>query len=664
MAKAGGISTEDRQAYRARIADDVRWRRPELKTAEFVWSLLGEWDWLPPVRLKDLLPKRGCTEDDIRIAKQSLVVALDCAISTSGRVVRGRDGSRVMLTKNVLFDALASRWSRRYRKTRRTGARVSYNMRTKTVDRALRELVLAGLRFDTLWLIVTGLWSQSGLNRLFYVRRRGGKGHALGYSVDVNVGSVAFEAFEAALEADAQYRCRRQQWPLLLADDPRPQRRPIRQRVCAERSYNVVNLGTESERILSILEDARVEFDVELFRQDYKARENKYLQATAEPRRVRTAEETRQYRKLEGFVEAWRRLYRQTETLPSRVWIRSRFFRGTNRRYHAANFWPETAPKEFRARWFSLPVYDPGEPASYEQIGPDDFVKVEASIPPHTAPGRYVERDVVTSQIQTLAVFLGIEKLETLATADLKGWLVDRIWTQHLETPGGLLENGEDGYEGKSDERLIAFAKAHLNRFYGGALNEIVRKCGRDEAKYGPGWKTTRGLQAKRTIKRGTKTVVQAKSGVTEAADRAEAFFLGLPPWIDDLDTFLGACRQLAAACPEGVVFHDPLEKEIEVRWNHARRGIKHVGHEEIEVRPWGKNTSKGFVPLPAGTIDVAELRRFVTPCLTHMLDSYFSSLVLQGLRDSGVINIVALHDCWLIPETLPVYRTRFLGHS
>src|SRR5262249_49113400 len=153
MAKAGGIPTKDRQADRADIADDVRWGRPKLATAERIWGRPETGDGLPPVRLGHLLPKRGCTDDDIRIAKQSLVVVLDCAISTSGRLVGDRD---VMLTKNVLFDALAARWSRQYRQARRTGARVSYDMKTETVVDAIHELALAGIRFNALWQIVAG----------------------------------------------------------------------------------------------------------------------------------------------------------------------------------------------------------------------------------------------------------------------------------------------------------------------------------------------------------------------------------------------------------------------------------------------------------------------------------------------------------------------------
>jgi hypothetical protein len=37
------------------------------------------------------------------------------------------------------------------------------------------------------------------------------------------------------------------------------------------------------------------------------------------------------------------------------------------------------------------------------------------------------------------------------------------------------------------------------------------------------------------------------------------------------------------------------------------------------------------------------------------MLDSYFSSLVLEGLRSAGISDVVALHDAWLVPEALPV---------
>jgi len=638
--KKRGVTPEERRDYLARLGSAAAQRLPTDPTADFVWSLLeGQ---VPPALMADLIPK----PEHIRTAKQSLVVALDCAVALGDR--------GAMLTKNALFDALAHRWSPAFQEARRRGARVSYDMKRETIERAMRELLIAGVRFDALWKIVTRPESTSGLNRLFSVRRAGGKGHALGYSVDLTVDSTLLAEFERAIEHDEQYRRQPQPWPLLLAENWAPSRRRTRQQVCEEQPYNVVNLGEGSERVLSILEGARVKFDVETFRADYEAKRALYLRSRAEPYRVdRTPDERRQYRKLKGFVEGWRRLYRQTETIPvetvdmgpyeppgkvpRRVWIRSRFSRGLNRRYHAVNFWPERAPKEFRARWFSLPAHVPETDYTTPGNGPHEPEEHE-TVPAHTAPGRYVERDIVTSQVQTLAVFLGLRDLEARAVSKhpkLKEWLADRLWAQHLESGGRLLAKGYASADGGYDEKLVSFAKAHLMHFYGGRLSGIVRKCGKDATKYGPGWQTGRG-------------------GVTEAVDHATEFFVALPEWTNALTIFHAACRKLAEK-RGGVIFHDPLDRETEIRWNHAQRGTVHVGHHELEIRPSGKGTAKSFVSLPAGTIDRPKLQRFLTPCLTHMLDATFSSLVVERLHAAGHTDIVALHDAWLVAETMPV---------
>ena len=228
-------------------------------------------------------------------------MALDCALTVEDR--------KAMLTKNTLFDALAQHWSRQYRRARRRGARVSYDMRRETVERALREL-LAVVRFDTLWGLVAGRWSRAALNPLFSIRRISKDGHPLGYRVEV-MGTSALRSFEDAIEADGQYR-RRQKWPLLLADDWTPRHRQIRQHVCEEQPYNVVSLGEASERVLSILEDAAVAFHVETFRDDYETL-SAYLKSGHRPS---TRAQWRNYRKLVAFVARYRRVYRQTETIP------------------------------------------------------------------------------------------------------------------------------------------------------------------------------------------------------------------------------------------------------------------------------------------------------------------------------------------------------------
>src|SRR5262249_23213699 len=162
-------------------------------------------------------------------------------------------------------------------------------------------------------------------------------------------------------DSDGQYQRRRPQWPLLLDNDWKPlQRRPVRQEICAEQPYNAVTLGEGSERILSILEGTRVRFNVEVFRDDYETLRD-YLRMHPRPS---TDGQRRNYRKLDGFVSAYRRLYQQTKSVPVEIieeweqwsdrpgdggfvpqslprtpWIRSQFFRGLNRRYHAKHFW-------------------------------------------------------------------------------------------------------------------------------------------------------------------------------------------------------------------------------------------------------------------------------------------------------------------------------------
>jgi hypothetical protein len=639
----------------------------------------------------------------VLVAQQSLVVALDAAITSADQSAK--------LTRNTLFDALARRWSPSYRRARRRGARISYDMTKATIEGAQREL-LAVVRFDTLWRIVAGAWSQrsrtdgqpgGALNPLFWVSRASGEGHARGFRVHARLGSPALEAFEAMVERDGQYR-RQQKRPLLFAEDDavaeqlwKPRKRPVRHETCAEQRYNVVNLGDRSERVLSILEGTWVQFNVEEVRADYEAALTALEKSKLDRDERRTIgdalrsgaevtdaqrEQLREHRRLRAFVSGYRRVYRQTELIPvetdeipyefgdhwdsfaisrpRRVWIRSHFFRGLNRRYHAANFWPERTPKQYRDRWFSFMVHVPGyvahvgiDPA--EPFASEEFVSVSADF----VPGAYVERDVATSQIQTLAVFLGDTELERLAASErptLKQWLAERAWTQHRD----LLA---DGYEGPDDPRLVSFIKAHLNYFYGGDIAGIIRKCRRDAQTYGPGWRTSRGIWARPAIKPGTKHVVLARGGVGEATDRAVQFLTGLPAWADTLETFLAACRVIAekgATSGAGVVFPDPLDGS-EIQWNPAQRGTTRVGHDEIEIRPWGKDTNVPgkrkpvFVPLLPGTVDLSELQRMVAPCLTHTLDAYFSSLVLEQLQAQGVRDVVALHDAWLVPATVAV---------
>ena len=44
-----------------------------------------------------------------------------------------------------------------------------------------------------------------------------------------------------------------------------------------------------------------------------------------------------------------------------------------------------------------------------------------------------------------------------------------------------------------------------------------------------------------------------------------------------------------------------------------------------------------------------------LAPCLVHMLDAYFSSLVMAKLHETGVRDFVGIHDCWLVSKGIRI---------
>src|SRR5262245_11957321 len=175
--KLGPVSAKERREYRSRYGGR-QWNQPTPATASSVWTLLAK---ELPVQIDSLMPKRRRPAEDATsamIAKQSFLVALDCAL------VAGADGR--MLTLNSIFDSLARRWSVHFRRAMRGGAGTAYDMREETIKAAWRDLLCAGVRIDTLWSIVAGRWSQDRLNPLYSVARMAGKDRARGWRVSVN----------------------------------------------------------------------------------------------------------------------------------------------------------------------------------------------------------------------------------------------------------------------------------------------------------------------------------------------------------------------------------------------------------------------------------------------------------------------------------------------
>src|SRR5262249_19491604 len=184
-----------------------------------------------------------------------------------------------------------------------------------------------------------------------------------------------------------------------------------------------------------------------------------------------------------------------------------------------------------RERWFALetltftdgPVYEPpSTPADFTALPSDPN---DLSVHYLMAAG-----DISSSQTQILAAFLGLDVLEALARSTQPKFQVmraDRVWASHEETPGGLLA---EGYKGPTDQRLIEFAKATWMRYlYGSSFETIAQKLAREPKKYGLGWRTTRGLDAKAILAK--RAGGPLKSGIQEAGLRARAFFDSLPEW-------------------------------------------------------------------------------------------------------------------------------------
>jgi hypothetical protein len=339
------------------------------------------------------------------------------------------------------------------------------------------------------------------------------------------------------------------------------------------------------------------------------------------------------------------------------VTIRSRFFCAINRRFHAHDFWPEHAPAELRERWFS-----PEDVSTYGLVvddgDPDRFVEVGGE---WTQP--FIERDVSSSQTQLLAAFLGLPALEALAgRTDLKfkAWLARQLWALHER------ENVLSGYAGPDDPRLVAFIKElWMRRNYGGKFGSTVQDLARDPETYGLGWNSN----------------VFATGGVTRAEQFWLSFLATLPPeWAPAVETFLDACQYIGShAHPKrGLVLTAPLDR-ARVQWNPIKRAslMVPIGNHHLELRACGELARIGrrekFLPR-LWRVDLGELSNRVAPCLIHMMDAYFSALVLEYLTGRGVTEIIAVHDGWFVAASVeaglydddgvPLSGGQLLAHS
>jgi hypothetical protein len=157
---------------------------PTAETAKAVWKVVGPVlrqskltdpaVGLVPVALEDISTSllRRLTPDEQECAKltamRALVVAIDAII------VAGRDGRT--LTRNVVADALARRWSPTFRT--QPAARTLYDVDIQLVPTIRREMLAAGVDLNRIWRAV-----RDGAAGLYTTHVLGGAGHPGGRSV-------------------------------------------------------------------------------------------------------------------------------------------------------------------------------------------------------------------------------------------------------------------------------------------------------------------------------------------------------------------------------------------------------------------------------------------------------------------------------------------------
>jgi hypothetical protein len=239
---------------------------PTVETAQAVWELVTV--GLPtvplpsgqrPREMEDVASSvlrfaigstRAAVEDT---AKQALTVALDVFLCA------GRDGKPVYI--NSVFQALAERLSPLFRGT--PGGSV-WNKTPHTLTRARTQILDAGVDLTKIWTAV-----GDGVEGLYTVSTIGGPDHARGRSIDLEEGAT-LEHFEKLILADPQYKRPRGRNRVLRADAPTP-RRVIDRETIAEKDHDVATIGEPTERVLQLLEGARLFVDVERLRRDVTA---------------------------------------------------------------------------------------------------------------------------------------------------------------------------------------------------------------------------------------------------------------------------------------------------------------------------------------------------------------------------------------------------------
>jgi hypothetical protein len=630
-------------------------------------------DFMPPTYIlnRATAAERIAWRAEVAITvKQALVVTLTYAVQVGRKRYRAwrdrftgeRTAVRALVTVTGLFDQLAERWSDNYRALREQYPGIRVRDFTPESARACwDDLRRNGIDLNTFWNILV---KHPRLNPLFRAawrknksgRKLGDRGR--GYVIELNPGAT-LDTFERLLREDPSYT--KPDGRLLFADERTPKLR-VRQNYAGDRPYDVVELGDRSRNLLEIMGGTRLLFDADAFREDVQKTKLKAARDDAEGTRMQAhlaAMLPIEAQLREAPLPAWTNEF--GETFPNLVQIKSGFSRLRNRRYQPTHFWPsattgkvdDTQEPDDSRGWgprFRVEVYDP-DLGGYRPI--------------KTAKGRLhssprwrwflvagpdtneslVGADVSSSGTQILAVLLGLDELEARASSSeptFKQFLAELAW----EKPELRAR-----YSGPDDAKLVEDVKTFWMRILYGAS---PRTPGEGSRKMEP---TFKNLPDGWTL------------------ESAKDFLQAVPQYAD-VERFQAACKKIGRtiAHPQhpdryrGAVFVDPYDG-AEVRWNPVKRVRLDIARGPVRLilnvpGHFDKKSKKAVLhePNPVNgeyPVDRAELSRRIAPCLVHILDAYFASLVIEQLAARGVRDFVSIHDGWLVPENVPKSAVR-----
>lgn len=597
------------------------------------------------------------------------------------------------------MDALARCWSDHFRQA--VEGRKAFRIKDMTLRRARgcrRDLVCAGVPFAALWHRIIGQWSRprdpdatepdADRNALFYVEEgfRQGK-QVLSWDESIR-GTRALADFEAILREDKGYRRPEQAHRLLVEGDPEDDGRPAepRSRIAAERGYNIIVLGEASRKLVGLQERTRLVLKVDAVRRDLERAREAARSARRKARRLPTrgrkrfdprlsnynplpglglsAREaaldqrvlkryhdkarrlTAEWDRARGHIEALKRDEHRLAPGTSELIIKTKFTRAINRRWQPVNFWPLSVTAK-RVVWEDQPESD--DEQSLPVPPRADWFRFHAVASKGSDTSRSSELlslDISSSQSAILAFFVGLDDLEARVCS------TDPFFKDYLANKAqrtGAVEVTR--LKGEGVGTLPDLCKElWMQVLYGSTISQIVARQ-TDEAweyRWRPAVKRRRCRACLRTRRRRLCgwCLRGRKSGATE--------FLHAIPFYQDVRKFLDIVRHLADVARdrdryEGVVFADPFDK-ARVRWNPIRRKmqtLKSSGQQLIVSLPVGRRAKQGPYKGDA-PVNRAQLKRSTAPMLVHMLDAYFSALVLQRLDD---IPAIGIHDAWVVPR-------------